>query len=180
LSFQLANSIAQEKDHSVLLIDGDLARPGLSTVLDLHRVPGLTDLLLSPEINPLELVHETSVPGLWLLPAGRSSSLAPELVASARMRDVRDQLQALDSRRVLLFDSPPILASNEAQALAQQINQVLMVVRAESTSPDTLLTARRVLGEDRRIDFVLNMSSFDNRRSYYGDYYDRDAAGEES
>jgi len=169
-SLNLALSFAQERDGGALLLDCDLARPRLSALFGVRKNPGLTDVLLDPSLDPLDVVFETDIRGFWFMPAGRLVGSAPELLASSRMREVRERIAAADPGRVMLFDSPPILASNEAQALTQMIDRVLMVVRAGSTSPDTLKAALAVIGESREFDCVFNGVQRIGGKTYY-DYY---------
>ena len=167
-SFHLALSFAQERDHGVLLIDGDLARPRMTSVFGLMDAPGLTDLLMDDSMDPFDVVLETSIKGLWFLPAGHASAQAPELIASARMTQLRERFAQADPARIVLYDSPPVLASNEAQALAQLIDKILMVVRAESTPPGTVREALSVIGEDRGVVCVLNGVRNAPGQDYYG------------
>ncbi len=140
-ALSIALSVAQERDCGVLLIDGDLARPRLSELLGLQDAPGLTDLLLDRSLDPYDLIRETDVPGLWVLPSGRQTAQSPELIASARMREVLAMVHAADPARVVIFDSPPLLASNEGQALSQLVREILLVVRAQATNPSVVAEA---------------------------------------
>jgi Mrp family chromosome partitioning ATPase len=93
------------------------------------------------------------------------------LLASHRLKEIMQQIAARDPRRVVLFDSPPLLATNEAQALGQHIRNVLMVVRAESTAPTLVAEALAGLGEGKQVSCILNRAPRNLSNSYYGSYY---------
>ena len=169
ITLNLALSIATEKDCKVLLVDGDLAKPHLTALLGQTDQPGLTDLLADEALDPFECISDTNIDGLWFMPAGKMSPNAPELVASRRMRQICKIIATRDPRRIVLFDSPPVLASNEAQALASHIQNILVVVRADFTAPDTLSDTLRVIG-DKRISCILNRAPQSTTSPYYGTY----------
>ena len=77
-AINLAMSIAMEKDHTVLLVDADVARPSVLKVLGLPPAAGLMDLLLSDDMDASEVILRTNVPALSLLPAGRNNKHATE------------------------------------------------------------------------------------------------------
>jgi exopolysaccharide/PEP-CTERM locus tyrosine autokinase len=171
VTLNLALSIAHEKDCTVLLVDADVAKPKLTRIFEAQDRRGLTDLLVDPSLDLYDVILETSIDGLWFLPAGYSNPLAPELLASHRLKEIMQQIAARDPRRVILFDSPPLLATNEAQALGQHIRNVLMVVRAESTAPALVAEALAGLGEGKQVNCVLNRAPRNLSNSYYGSYY---------
>src|SRR5262245_37922452 len=70
-SFNLALSIARERDSSVLLVDADLSKAHVSQLLGIRERPGLTDLLMDPCLNPRDSIFATSIEGLRVIPAGR-------------------------------------------------------------------------------------------------------------
>lgn len=172
-TFNLAMSLANELDHSVLLIDGDVAKPGTSRSLGLEREPGLMHLLTHADADPEECVVPTSEPRLSILPAGRRSRRAAESLSSRRMKAVLDELSA-DPTRILLFDSAPLLATAESQALAVNVGQILMVVRAEHTEKQAVEAALSLIEPSgAEISLVLSQGNqlFGERHAgYYGMY----------
>jgi protein-tyrosine kinase len=169
ITLNLALSIASEKDCKVLLVDGDLAKPHLTALFGQTDQPGLTDLLADETRDPFDCISDTNIDGLWFMSAGKVNPNAPELVASRRMRQICKIIAARDPKRIVLFDSPPVLASNEAQALSSHIQNILVVVRADFTAPDTLSDTLRVLGE-KRINCILNRAPKSTTSPFYGTY----------
>ena len=169
----LAFSMALEKDVSVLLVDADVAKRHVSRVIGIENEPGLLDVLRDESVDVESTIIDTDIPGLSLLPAGKNSATATEHLASARMETIVKQLVANDPSRIVLVDSPPLLLTSEARALASVCGQIVLVVRAGATPQQAVFEALQMLGEGRSIGIVLNGGSEENRRGYYG-YYGED------
>lgn len=184
-AINLALSLSLERDHSVLLVDGDVPKPHVSRIFSVENEPGLLDALADPSIPAHSVVLPTSVRGLSILPVGRRTDTATELLASARMRQVISQLEQLDPAGLVLVDSPPILLTSEARVLASLFGQVVLVVLAGATPQQAVNDALEIIGEGPRIGLVLNQAVHDDvGGGYYGygQYYgeasiaDRDEA----
>lgn len=175
-SINLALSLAREKDLDVLLVDADVAKPHVSRVLGVDAERGLLDLLTDGNLHPESVILGTNVPGLSILPAGKQTEMATELLASERMHQIAAELAGGGGgRRIVLFDSPPLLLSTESQALIGSVGQVVMIVRAESTPRSAVMSALEALGDSKPISLVLNQSSIEPDAGYgygYGSYGD--------
>ena len=167
-SINLALSMALEKDIEVLLIDADVAKPHVSDIFGLQHERGLLDLLVDRNLSVDSLILPTNVPGLSVLPAGKRLENATELLASSRMREITAQLSAAHGRRIVLFDSPPLLLSTESRALVHVVGQVVLVVRAEFTAKNAVMEAIAAIGEEKPISLILNQSSSLPSAGYYG------------
>jgi protein-tyrosine kinase len=169
-SLNLALSIAWEKDYSVLLIDADVAKRHITSAFGAGDRAGLTDVLSDASRDPQSLVLGTGIRGLTFLPAGKRQDLAPELFASQRMLDVIRVLRSADPRRIVLFDTSPLLATNESQVLAKAVDQVVLVVRAESTTQPMVLEAVSLLDRSKEIRCILNQAHTSDLAEYYYGY----------
>lgn len=167
-SINLALSMAREKDIEVLLVDADVAKPHISRLFGVQAERGLLDLLGDSTLHPESLILPTNVPGLRFLPAGRRRENATEMLASARMEQVVSQLGAYGGRRIVLFDSPPLLVSTESRAIVAVVGHVVMVVRAESTSRAAVMDAIDLLEEGKPVAMILNQSESSPSSGYYG------------
>lgn len=170
-SMNLALSMALEKDISVLLVDADVAKPHISTTFGVASEPGLVDALANSQLDIETLVIPTDVPGLSILPAGRANESATELLASERMVHIVKALAQTDARRIVVFDSPPLLLTSESRALADVVGQIVLVVRAGATAKSAVTDALALLGEDRPVGIVLNQAVLGSTESYYGYNY---------
>jgi protein-tyrosine kinase len=132
-SVNLAMSLAMEVDRTVLLVDADVARPSLPGMLDLPERKGLLDALERKSADLDDFLIYTNIEKLTILPAGSPRPTATELLASDAMNNLLDELSARYSDRIIIFDSPPLLATTESRALATHMGQIVFVVSAENT-----------------------------------------------
>lgn len=139
-SINLAMSLATELDCSVLLVDADMARSTLLERLGLPAGPGLLDLLES-RVGMADVLLRTNVEKLAVLPCGTPHPRATELLASDAMRRLLDEMASRYPERIVVFDSPPLLLTTEARALAMHMGQVVMVVQAGRTSQSDVQAA---------------------------------------
>lgn len=170
VSLNLSLSMALERDHSVILVDGDVAKPHLSRVFQAEDEPGLLDVLEDPARSIESVLLPTDIPSLSILPVGRQSRQATELLASARMRSVIRELEDLDPQGIVIVDSPPVLLTTEARVLAGLFAQVVVVVRAGGTPQHSVHDAIRLIGEGPRINLVLNQALHADDAGYYYGY----------
>lgn len=170
----LALSLAKERDYDVILIDGDVIKPAISRALGVKDKPGLTSILADHSLSLGDIVRQTSIPKLSFLPAGPRHPDATELLASQRMNWLIGELSR-DPKRVVIIDSPPLLATAESQALAMFVGQVLVVVKAGSTNQSAVLSALSLIAApDKKVSLILNQSTKahgDHYAGYYGSYY---------
>lgn len=166
----LAMSIAMEMDNTVLLIDANVARPSVLSVLGLSPEPGLMDILLHDETSLADVILRTNVPGLSILPAGHANKRATELLASRNMRRLLTEIAERYADRIVIFDSPPLLMTTEASVLAAQMGQIVMVVEAEQTTQHAVKEALKHIERCPNINVVYNKSTAFPGAEYYGDY----------
>ncbi|MET3130811.1 protein-tyrosine kinase [Oxalobacteraceae bacterium GrIS 1.11] len=167
----LAMSIAMEMDITVLLVDADVARPSVLKVLGLGAEAGLMDILLDDDLELSDVILKTNVATLSILPAGRSNKHATELLASRTMSSLLTEIANRYADRIVIFDSPPLLITSEANVLAAQMGQVVMVVEAETTTQHAVKDALRQIDGCAHINLIYNKTKAFPGGDYYG-YYD--------
>ncbi len=170
LALNLALSIAGEHERAVLLIDGDTSQAEIAGRLGIDAGAGLVDALADRNVDPESLVIDTDIEGLSILPAGRRERNVPELLASVRTEEVLERLLAADPKRIILIDSPPVLAASSASVLAGHAGQTLVVVRADDTSEADLKETVGLLGGPARLSLVLNSASLSIGGRRFGQY----------
>jgi protein-tyrosine kinase len=131
-SINLAMSIAAELDHTVMLVDADVARPSVLKVLGLDPAPGLLEIL-EGKADVASTLLRTNVDKLTLLPSGTPHPKATELLASDAMARLLNELATRYPDRIVIFDSPPLLLTTESRVLATHMGQVVIVVHAGRT-----------------------------------------------
>jgi protein-tyrosine kinase len=167
----LAISIARERDWSVLLVDGDVAKPHVTGLFGLDTEPGLLDFLRDPDTSIDKCVIATDIPGLSILPAGRRDDYTDELLASDRMDQFLQYLADSNPRRLVLFDTSPLLAATQSALLASHMAQIVVVVKAGSTTHEQVLHAIAKLDPEKAIGLVLNQAQLGADRLAYGGEY---------
>jgi protein-tyrosine kinase len=170
-SVNLAVSISLERELNVLLVDADVAKPHISRAFGLEEAPGLIDLLLDESGSVADVLVRTDLNDIQVLPAGRRHSQATELLASDRMSAIVKELATRYSDRIVLLDSPPLLITSEAQALAGQVGQIALVVEAGQTTKQALAQTIETLSTDKAVNIILNKArGWGRSGSYYGEY----------
>lgn len=159
-SFNLAMSIATALDTTtVLLIDCDLIGRSLTNLVGLADAPGLTDLLLDPQISLRDVIVYTNIPKLRLMPAGRVHGNAIELLASERIRDMTYEFSTHYSSHVTLFDTVPLLLNSQILLLTSLVGKILVVVEEGKTLRKDIKEAVSLLDQGKAIGMILNKCS---------------------
>ncbi len=177
-SINLALSMARERDHSVILVDADVAKPHVSSIFGISDEPGLLDIIEDSSLSVESLIMPTDVDGLSILPAGRPRPHATELLASSRMEEIAAALATVAHEPIILFDSPPLLQTSESSVVATLVGQIVVVVRADSTSHEALQMALKTLGQERAVSMVLNQARDGGNDFQYGYGYGYAATSE--
>jgi len=116
---------AAQMDAKVLLVDSDLRRPKIHKLLKYPNQRGLSDVI-QKDVDPREVIIETEVPGLSVLPSGKLPSNVIGLLSSHKMRNIAEKLS--QDYDVVLYDSPPVIGVSDASVLANVVNRVLLVI----------------------------------------------------
>ena len=167
-AINLAMSIAMEMDHTVLLVDADVARPSIPKLLGVHAQKGLLDLLLDEKLELSDAILKTNVEKLSILTAGKRSRHATELLASQSMSKLLGDISQRHRDRIIIFDSPPLLLTTEAHVLAAQMGQIVLVVEAETTPQKAVMEALRQIESCDVINLIYNKSRAFAGEGYYG------------
>jgi receptor protein-tyrosine kinase len=170
VSLNLAMSIAMEVDTRVLLVDADVLRPTIPKLLGLPPARGLMDVLTDPDLTVGDVLLKTNVERLSLMLAGTPRRDSSELLASEAMRRLVRELSERYADRIIVFDSPPLLATTEPRVLASNMGQVVVVVEAERTTHGTLESALATVETCPVVLTMLNKAPESESGSYYGYY----------
>ena len=118
ISINLALSIALEQDKTVLLVDADVLRPSIHRELEFESKQGLLEYLLEEVPSLSDVIYNTNIPNLKLIPAGKPHHLTNELLASTKMVVLAEELAQRYPDRIVIFDCPPILGVTETPVLS--------------------------------------------------------------
>ena len=155
-AINLAMSIAMELDHTVLLVDADVARPSVLRTLGLPAQPGLMDLLIDEKLDMSDVLLRTNVDTLSILAAGTSTPRATELLASSTMTNLVHEIANRYPDRIVIFDSPPLLLTSEARVLASHMGQIVVVVESQTTTQHALKEALHQLEGCDNVNLIYN------------------------
>jgi protein-tyrosine kinase len=156
-AINLAVSLAQEVNWRVLLVDANLRRPALCQALGLPAQQGLSEHLT--QAAPLErLLIAPGLGNLTVLPGGSALANSSEMLASPQMARLVHELKARDAARIVLFDTPPVLAMADALAFSRQVDALLLVVEEGRTAAEDLTRALAMLKDAPLLGTVLNKS----------------------
>jgi len=173
VSTNLAMSVAMEIDRTVLLVDCDTVRFGVTGLFGVEGKLGLADLLLRADLDLADVLVKTNIDGLTILPAGKRVSNINELMASQRMARLLKDMASRYDNRIIILDSTPVLATTETSVLARFVGQIVIVTAAGKTKQRDLLTAIARLDPSKEIGLVLNQSLDQGDTPYYDGYYSK-------
>ncbi len=152
-----------------ILIDADLRRPTQHRLFNFVNSTGLTDSLLSTT-SPTIYLQASPVENLRILLTGPLPPNPSEMLASNRMRQVKQQFEA--EADLLIFDSPPCLPVTDAAILATLTDGVLMVVDVTRTTRKEALRAKEILTKvgARILGVATNRVALRQEYNYYYTY----------
>jgi len=163
----LAATIGRHGKRKVLLLEGDLHRPVLASLLGLDGAKGLSDCLEKEE--PVsKFMYRSEGSGMWLLAGGTPSDNPLQLLQSDRLFDVMKQFEAFFDWVVI--DAPPLLSLADTHWWARIADGVLLVVREGFTNKRLLGKALESLDSTKLLGIVLN-ESLRPEHNYYQQYY---------
>jgi len=175
ISINLALSIALEQEKTVLLVDADVLRPSLHRELQFESKKGLLEYLLDEVPSLSDVIYNTNVPNLKLIPAGKTHHLTNELLASTKMAALAEELAQRYPDRIVIFDCPPILGVTETPVLSSLVGQAVVVVEESKTKLNDVKKAVSHLDEDIAVGFVMNKTVMSKKDGYgyYGYGYNK-------
>jgi len=171
-ALNLALSLAQELDHTVLLVDADLRRPSVHRYLNLEQGVGLAEVLTG-EAQIGETIIATGIGKLSVIRAGRCVENPAELFSSQHTKAILAELKNRYPDRYLIFDTPPVLPFAESRSLAHLVDGVLFVVMERLASQANIRDALDSLKGCPVLGTVYNAATVDKtdgRYSYYRGY----------
>ncbi len=180
IASNLAVNMAQNIDETVLLVDCDLRQPRIHKNFGFNSVKGLSEHL-SNHTRLGDLLLKTMVDKLTLLPAGKPPANPSEILSSAKMADLIDDLKSRYDNRYLIIDSPPSCMAPETSAIAKRVDGIIVVIKCGSTPLDLLDEMINNLGKEKFIGAVINQYDMPTSRYYgyrrYSKYYKKYSKG---
>ena len=173
-TINVAISIAQEIEKTVLIVDTDLRSPSIHKYFGLSGKKGLVDFLKGGIPIPELLIHPEGIGKLVILPGGKPASDAAELIKSPQMVDLVNELKHCYADRYVLFDLPPLLNFADALAFAPLMDGIVLVIEAGRTTREELAQCLEMVSEFNVLGLVLNKVNRKKGEDSYYDYYQSD------
>ena len=162
--------VCAEQGSRVLIIDSDLRRPVQHKMVGLNNRTGLVNVLTG-EMKAEEVIQESGVPNLWMMPSGRLRRGSMGIMNAPRLRAAINAVK--DQYDFILLDSPPILGVTDAAILAGEADGVLLVVQYRKYPKIISLRAKRMIENagGRLMGSVLNNINIMRDDYYYYYHY---------
>jgi protein-tyrosine kinase len=180
-ALNLALAFASERSVKALLVDVDTQHSTTPEILGIEGNKGIVDVLAGNLELP-EVLIQTNIPNLMILPAGRGGPHVPELLSSPEMGALLDEMTQRLPDHYLIIDTPPCMASSDAAALAPLVGQIVFVVEANNTQQGEIEAALSTLSTCPRISLLLNKSdslATEHFGSYGYNYHSADSGSDE-
>jgi len=166
----LAVSIAQNIDQHVLLMDCDMRKASVHSNFGFDEVEGLSGYL-SKETSLSSLLLKTDINKLTILPGGKPPNNPAELMSSIKMSELLKELTSRYNDRYIIIDSPPPHITSETSIIARQVDGILLVVKAGSTSREMVEELLEMMGKEKVLGVVVNWFDMSSMKGYgYGKY----------
>jgi len=166
VSINLAGSFAQSNKRT-LLIDCDLRRPRIHTVMGVDKKPGLVDYLFR-KVKLEDIIRELKPNNLSFITAGSIPSNPAEILESKSLQNFLQEIR--DFFDVIIIDSAPIVAVIDAEILAKLVDGTVLVVSADKTENKLMMDAVDLIKSNKAPFFGTVLNNF-RKKSGYGYYY---------
>ena len=156
-AMNLALSLAAERDLHVLLIDGDVVNPALTSLFEHEGKQGLTDLLNGTCRDVGDVLYRCEdLPNLSVIFSGNHVQNTPELLSSDRMTSVCHEVSSRYNDRIIIIDTPPVLACAEPANIAMHVHQAILVVAASHATRSQIRAALDNISTCPSVSILLN------------------------
>jgi capsular exopolysaccharide synthesis family protein len=163
----LAITMAQSGSRT-LLVDTDMRRPRIHRAFGLPNDAGMSNLMLQ-QARLEDLVKDTAVPNLQILPCGPIPPNPSELLHTERFKEILEELDSKYDR--IIFDSPPVAAVTDALIISGMVDGVVLVVKAGRTIGEMAQRTKQSLDDVNARIFGVVINDLDLEKRGYGYYY---------
>ena len=165
-AINLAISIAQDPNHTSLLIDFDFLKPSLYKYFDINPDESVSDCL-TYDLSLEKCLIKPGVEDFVMAPAKQINSGTSEILASKAAANFSKEIKQKYHDRVILYDLPPILVCDDALSFLPNVDAVLLVLREGKTLRNDVEATMGILGDKPLAGVVLNDSKYGISDYYY-------------
>ena len=168
VSINLAMSIAHHTNRTSMLVDFDLRRPSVAKYLGLTTSPSLNDVLAG-EASVAESLVNPGLERFVVLPTAIPVKHPSEVLSSSKVTNLITEFRDRYAERIVIFDLPPLLGTDDAMIMLSQVDCVLIVVGDGMVSNTDLTETLRYVDSEKLLGTILNKSK---RMQFNRGYYD--------
>lgn len=169
VSINLAMSIAHHTDRTAMLVDFDLRRPTISKYMGLSTGPTLNDVLAG-DASVAESLVNPGLDRLVILPTAIPVKNPSEVLSSRKVTNLITEFRDRYAERIVIFDLPPLLGTDDAMIMMSQVDCVLVVVGNGMVSKTDLTESMRYVDSTKLLGTVLNKAKITSSQSGYYEY----------
>jgi capsular exopolysaccharide synthesis family protein len=170
VSANLAVTLAKHSGSRTLLIEGDLHRPTVASMMGLNELKGISDWWSGTDRDITHFLVRLNGTALWLLPSGKTDARPSEILHSARFAEAFVQLASRFDW--IIVDSTPMLPVIDTNLWSGLVDGTLLVVREGVAPLKALKNGLQSLVHPKLIGVVINDASEFDQANYDGQYYD--------
>lgn len=151
----LAVSIAQDLQQTVLLVDLDLRNPSIAEIFDIHPELGLTDYL-SNKASVKDCLVRPPFERISIFPAGHAIDRSSESLGSPEMKRLAAELRERYDDRIIIYDLPPLLQQDDPLVFLPHVDCFVLTVREGVTTSEEVTRSLEILKSAKVLGIVLN------------------------
>lgn len=160
-----------ELGEKTLLIDCDLRKPIIHHIFELKKDPGLTNFIINDEIKTNQIIHDTFIKNLYVIPSGDIPPNPSVILNSQKLDKFLSEIK--NDFTNILFDAPPAIMA-DTSILGNKVDVCFLVVSAGKTTKKNCLHTIEMIKKVRLniIGVVLNNVDMQQYPYHYRYYYE--------
>jgi len=166
VSINLAISIAHQPQKTVILVDFDLRRPKVATYLGIHTEKSMNDYLQDKAFLK-DIMINPGIDRLVVVPTMKPVSKSAEILSSRKVTNLITELRDRYDSRIVIFDCPPVLNSDDAMVLLPQVDCILLVIANGMSTQSEIEETLHHLPKNNLLGVVLNKAEMESKAYYY-------------
>ncbi len=163
----LAIALSSYGERMTLLIDADLRKPCIHKLFDMWQSPGLAELLLG-EASPEEVLNSTPLNNLKIITSGRQIQKVSKALKTETLKKLLEQFKL--NFGYVVIDTTPIIPVPDSLILSQQVDEVILVLKAGSTPREVVKRAYDLLKNARGNSIGIILNNMKRALPYYYNY----------
>lgn len=152
----LAAATAFDVSKTAILFDCSIGDNDAGRLFDIADNAGILNYIFDKEIQIENIIHESGVKRLRVIPFGSSEESIGEHFSHPRFQNLVSQLKHKYGDRHIFIDAPPILESADARILMGLCDQVVVVVPYGKSNTANIQAATKIIGQEKFSGVVFN------------------------